>query len=172
MRSKRFIRNRVGRKKASNIELDITSLLDILVIMLVFLLKSYNSSGLVFNVPKGITLPTSESKTISSSGVIVQVSPSTIWVDDKVIYDVNKSKIRRVYDHGRKRIIPLYNELVAKKRIIKQLQKSSPNAKKFSGVTNLIVDKTLKYSYLKKILYTCAEAGFMKYKFIVLGHDE
>ena len=171
MRKQRFIRNRIGRRKTTNFEIDITSLLDILVIMLVFLLKSYNSSGLVFNVPKGISLPKSESRTINTSGVIIQVSPTTIWVDDKVIYDINKSKVKNVYDQGRKRIIPLFNELVAKKKIIKQLEKSSMNAKKFSGVANLIIDKSLKYSFLQKVLYTSAEAGFVKYKFVVLGDE-
>jgi len=171
MRVNRLIRFRGRKKKLGLIDLDITSLLDILVIMLVFLLKSYNSSGVVLNVPKGVTLPISESQAINSPGVIVQVSPTTIWVDDNVIFDINKSRTSAVYDQGRKRIIPLFNELVKKRKIINQVQKSSPEAKKFSGIVNLIVDKSIRYSYLKKLLHTCAEAGFIKYKFIVLNES-
>lgn len=172
MRQARSIRKRMKRSAISSIDLDITSLLDILVIMLVFLLKSYNSSGVVFNVPKSIKLPKSESQNINTSGVIVQVSPTTIWVDNKVIYDINKTSGNNVYDMGRKRIIPLYNELVKKRVLVKQVQKSSPNAKKFSGIVNLMIDKSLRYNYIKRLLFTCAEAGYIKYKFIVHGEND
>ncbi len=167
----RSIRHRGRRVKKGAMELDITSLLDILVIMLVFLLKSYNSSGIVFNVPKGIKLPISQSMALNTSGVIVQVSPEKIYVDDKEILNTQK-RPRRTYDHGGRRIIPLFNELVRKKQMIKRIEKSSPNAQKFSGVANLIIDKSLKYSFIKKIMYTCADAGFKKYKFVVLGEEQ
>lgn len=170
MRLNRSIRNRGRRGKKPLIDLDITSLLDILVIMLVFLLKSYNSTGIVLNVPKDITLPSSNSQDVNTSGVVVQVSPSTIWVDDQII--LNKDKPNgRVYDYNGKRIIPLFNELVNKKNLIKRVEKTSPEAQKFSGVVNLIVDKTIKYSEVKKILFTAAEAGYKSYKFVVLGEE-
>lgn len=167
MRS-RSIRTRGIRKKSQMIDLDITSLLDILVILLVFLLKSYNSSGIILNVPKGIELPTSASSSVNTSGVMVQVSPNIIWVDDKKVLDITENK-RRVYDHGGRRIIPLYDELVKKREEVQNIAKSAPGAKKFQGVVNLIVDKTIKYSYIKKLMYTTAEAGYRKYKFVVMG---
>ena len=170
MRANRLIRKRGRKTKRAVIDLDITSLLDILVIMLVFLLKSYNASGIILNVPKGILLPKSISQSINSTGVNIQVSPDSIWVDDQEIVSQNKPNTR-LYDHDGRRIIPLYNELVKKKQIIKQVQQSAPNASKFTGIANLIVDKSLNYRYLKKVMYTCAEAGFKQYKFVVLGEE-
>ncbi|MBL7664569.1 MAG: biopolymer transporter ExbD [Bacteriovoracaceae bacterium] len=162
------IRKRVSRKKAKNIDVDITSLLDILTILLVFLIQNFNASGIVINVPKGVTLPRSETKSLSHAGVVIQVSTSKIWVDDEEVLDTEKLP-PAVYDQGGNRIIPLFNKLVAVKNAIKQVEKSTPEAKKFSGLANLVVDKTLKYSYLKKVMYTCAEAGFKTYKFVVMG---
>ncbi|MCF8057934.1 MAG: biopolymer transporter ExbD [Bacteriovoracaceae bacterium] len=170
MRLNRSIRNRGRRGKRPPIDLDITSLLDILVIMLVFLLKSYNATGIIMNVPKDITLPTSNSSDVNTSGVVVQVSPSTLWVDNQIILD-KENTTGRVYDYGGRRIIPLFNELIKKKNLIKQVEKTAPEAQKFSGVVNLIVDKTIKYSEVKKILFTAAEAGYKSYKFVVLGED-
>ena len=72
---------------------------------------------------------------------------------------------------GRKRIVPLYNELVKKKELVTQVSKATPNAKKFSGIVNLMIDKSLRYNYIKKLLFTCAEAGYIKYKFIVKGEN-
>lgn len=170
MRKLRSIRNRTRRKKIEMLDLDITSLLDILVILLVFLLKSYNASGVIFNIPEDIKLPKSVSKNLNTSGVVVQVSPNMIWVDDKSVLNIENPP-PRIYDHGGRRIIPLYNELANKRRVIKQVEKTSPDAKKFSGVVNLIVDKTIKYSYLKKLMYTAAEAGYQKFKFVVMGSE-
>ena len=170
MRKNRQIRHRKKRHRISPLELDITSLLDILVILLVFLIKSYNSSGIVLQIPKGVSLPHSESQDMNTSGVMVQVSPSHIWVDEKMIVN-HKAPPPRLYDHGGRRIIPLYNELAAKRKIVESIEKSSARAKKFSGIINLIVDKSLKYSYLKKLMYTCAQAGFKQYKFVVLGEE-
>lgn len=165
------IRKRVKRKKKPPVDVDITSLLDILVILLVFLLKSYNSSGVVFNVPKDISLPYSESQNLNSSGVIVQVSPTAIYVDDKVVLNIKNPTGNKIYDHGNKRIIPLFEELTKKKKLYKQVAKSSENAVDFSGVVNLIVDKSIKYNFIKKLLYTCAESGYQKYKFVVLSEE-
>lgn len=164
----RRYKNSKRRKTLVAAELDITSLLDIITILLVFLVASYDSSGIIFNVPKGVSLPRSETPNRNTMGVVVQVSPETIWVDDKVVLESKESN-RTTYDQGGRRITPLFDALVQKKELIKQTEMTAPNAKKFSGVVNLIVDKTIKYSYLKKLMYTCAEAGYVKYKLVVLG---
>jgi len=163
-RASRFFR----RKKNQVFDIDITSLLDILTILLVFLLQSYNSSGVIINVPKGIEIPKSTSESLNSFGVNVQVSKTQIWVDDKEILNTENQENKNIFDEGGRRIIPLFDELVKIKEVIKQSEKASTEAKKFSGIANLVVDKSLKYEYLKRIMYTCAAAGFKEFKFVVL----
>ena len=128
------------RKKDKVIDIDITSLLDILTILLVFLLQSYNSSGVTINVPKGIELPRSASESLNNFGVNIQVSKTNIWVDDKEVLTSETAKDGQVFDEGGRRIVPLYNELIKIKETIKQTEKLSPQAAKFSGVANLVVD--------------------------------
>lgn len=156
------------RKKVQVFDIDITSLLDILTIMLVFLLQSYNSSGVVINVPKEIELPRSASESLNNFGVNIQVSKTHVWVDDKEVVDASSLPEAQLFDEGGRRIVPLYNELVRIKETIKQSEKLSPQAKKFSGIANLVVDKSIKYNYLKRVMYTCAAAGFKEFKFVVL----
>lgn len=163
-RASRFSR---GKRKETVFDIDITSLLDILTIMLVFLLQSYNSSGVVINVPKEIELPRSASETLNNFGVNIQVSKTQIWVDDAEVVNSDLPN-EQMYDEEGRRIVPLYNELIKIKETIKQSEKLSPQAAKFSGVANLVIDKSLKYNYLKKIMYTCAAAGFKEFKFVVL----
>lgn len=165
--ARRASRFRRGNKKATVFDIDITSLLDILTILLVFLLQNYNSSGVVINVPKDIEIPRSASETLNSFGVNVQVSKTQIWVDDKEVVNTDIPD-DQLFDEGGRRIVPLYNELVKLKETVKASEKLSPEAKKFSGVANLVVDKSLKYNYLKRIMYTCAAAGYKEFKFVVL----
>lgn len=159
------------RKKDTVFDIDITSLLDILTILLVFLLQSYNSSGVIINVPEGIELPRSASESQNNFGVNIQVSKTNIWVDDKEVLSAETAGDSQVFDEGGRRIVPLYDELVKIKETIKQSEKLSPQAKKFSGIANLVVDKSLKYSYLKRVMYTAASAGFKEFKFVVLTEN-
>ena len=125
----RQIRNRGRRRPRKVFDIDITSLLDILVILLVFLLKSYNSSGIILNVPKGITLPGSQSLKENTMGVVIQVSPDMIWVDDQEVLD-RKNETKQDYDmYDERRIVPLFNKLVELKNTIKEVERSSPEAK-------------------------------------------
>ncbi len=156
-------------KKNNAFDIDITSLLDILTILLVFLLQSYNSSGVIINVPKGIELPKSSSESLNNFGVNIQISQTQIWVDDKEVLNTENTDGSNIYDEGGRRVVPLFDQLVKVKELIKQSEKLSPQAKKFSGIANLIVDKSLKYSYVKKIMYTCAAAGFKEFKFVVMS---
>jgi len=166
----RSIRSRKRRDKKEPIDIDITSLLDILVILLVFLLRSYNSSGVTLTIPKGIELPKSKSASINTAGIMIQASKDKIWVDTETVLDIENPPAK-IYDEGGRRIISLYNELIKKKEKIKAMEKQAP-VEKFSGIANLIIDKSLKYSYVKKIMYTCAAAGFKEYKFVVMGEEQ
>ncbi len=170
MSRKRSIRANKKRTKKGIMEIDITSLLDILVILLIFLIKSYNSSGVTLNVPKGIELPKSGSESINTPGVLIQVSKDTIWVDSKTVLDT-ETLPKIIYDQGGRRIVPLFNELVKKKEEIKNLSKQSDKVAKFGGIANLVIDKSLKYSYVKKVMFTAAAAGFKEYKFVVMGQE-
>jgi biopolymer transport protein ExbD len=163
----RRLQSRRRRKNSSVMDIDITSLLDILTILLVFLVQSYNASGVIINVPDGITLPRSASESQNTYGVNVQVSADKIWVDDVEVFNT-ASMPEKVYDNDGRRIIALYNELVRVKENIKRTEKTSPDAAKFSGIANLVIDKTLKYNYVKRVMFTCADAGFKEFKFVVL----
>lgn len=155
------------KKKRKVIKLNLASMLDIMIILLFFLIKNYSATGNVVRIPKDVNLPLSESENNNTSGVHVQVSPTSIWVDDKAVLDITTAKSDNAYDQDGRRIVPLYDELVKIRETSLQIQKTTEEAPQFSGNVNLVIDKTIKYNYLKKILHTCAEAGFVKYKLVV-----
>jgi len=164
---RRSIQSQSRKKKRKIMKLNLAAMLDIMIILLFFLIKNYSATGNVVRIPKDVNLPLSESENNNTTGVHVQVSATKIWVDDSTVLDVNTAT-NKSYDQDGLRIISLYDELVKKRETIMQIQKSTDGStEQFSGNVNLVIDESIKYSYIKKILHTCAEAGFIKYKLVV-----
>lgn len=148
--------NDKGRRKSEPMDLDITSLLDILVILLVFLLKSYNASDLRLDLVKNIKVPNSQARKLGGHSVIVQVDrESNIWIQKKRIGSVNSS--------GQK-IKSLFSYLENEQKIYKEKNKKENRS------INLVFDKELSYKKMKKIMHTSALAGYTEFKFIVQGN--
>lgn len=165
------IRKRQKKKRRQPAEIDITSLLDILVILLVFLLRSYDASQVLIQVPEVIELPISNSMSINTEGVILQISENKIWVDSELVYD-KENKENILFARNGMRVVPIYNALVEKKETFKSTARLTPETKPFSGIANLVVHKKIRYDYLRKILYTVAESGFKSYKFVVMSEEQ
>lgn len=170
MRKKRF---NTRKKVKQELDVDITSLLDILVILLVFLLKSYNASDLKLEVAKNISLPNSKSQQLGNMAVIVQVSAERdLWI--------NNIKIGRLPASTEEKVDLLYNalETEGKKQDekIKELesvasQKSALATRKANRKrVNIVMDQSLPYEVLRKVMHTSALAGFPEFKFIVQGN--
>ncbi len=147
----------VGRRqKKKELDVDITSLLDILVILLVFLLKSYNASDLKLELAKGISLPRSQSRNLGHHAVVVQVSKKReIYLNNKVIGRIA---------NGEEKISTLFNALTEIKKIEDQKEKKKRNIK-----VNIVLDQGLSYGTMKSVMHTAASAGFPEFKFIVTG---
>ncbi len=169
----RLIRFRNQRKSREPMDLDITSLLDILVILLVFLLKVYSANNIIINIPKDVELPTSKSEALNTDALVVQLSKEKIYVDSKEVIDYfSNPEGLVVYGDDGRLVIPLYDKLVQIKEEL-ELTKAQANIEKdFSAILNLVVDKEVEYKEVKRVLYTAAQAGFKQYKFVVLSPEQ
>lgn len=151
---KMFGKNKRQKKEVE--ELDITSLLDVLVILLVFLLKSYNASDLKVNLVDNLKMANSESRKLGNHNVIVQVDKEKkIWI--------NKEQIATYTGQSE------VSELKQKLEELKQDRKIANDTKKPEKI-NLIFDKDLPYEVVKTVMHTSAVAGFKEFKFIVSGN--
>lgn len=143
------------REKAEPMELDITSLLDILVILLVFLLKSYNATNLKLDLVKSLVIPDSKARDLGAHAIILQVDKdANIWCENK--------KIGRATEGNK--IDPLYDFLKNKREIA-----STDESKKAKSI-NLVLHKTLPYKAMQGVMHTSALAGYTDFKFIVQGN--
>ncbi len=126
----RNIINRRKRKKL-NVELflQLTSMMDILIIIVVFMLKSYATNSVAFATLSGIELPQSTSQEVPSDSLNLVVEPTGITFDNEKILEFNKPQnIADMKDmtaenttyeipekflrDGGRRILPLFDAMV------------------------------------------------------------
>lgn len=170
--SSRSIKYRRANKSRGPIELDITALLDVFIVLLVFLVFSSQSSGLMTSVASIIELPQSTSTALAGKAVSIQVSKSQIWVDEKEVLNTQTMDSDDLFDKEGQKIVPLYHYLLKIKSKMEKNQELSPKAMGFTGEINLAVDKTLKYNYLKRIISTCSAAGFKKMRLVTASDSK
>ncbi|OUR97117.1 hypothetical protein A9Q84_12365 [Halobacteriovorax marinus] len=168
-------RRSVINKEKVELDIDITSLLDILVILLVFLLKSYNPSDLKLDVTGNLEIPESVSKKLGNSAVTIQVTRNkVVYIDNKEIGRITNSKSTIVFLEKKLKDLMKINEketqqLKARNVAsgdIKTLEKRLQTKRQ----VNIVMDQELSYSLMQQVMHTSAVAGFSKFKFIVQGN--
>ena len=160
MRRMFFKKNK--REKKEEMELDITSLLDVLVILLVFLLKSYNASDLKLNLVKDLVIPDSQARKLGHHAVTIQVSK------DATIF-INNKKIGATATKGENPIL-LEKLKEFKANEMDRTPAESKISKKEVKNINLVFDENLPYQVMKSVMHTSAMAGYTEFKFIVQGN--
>ncbi len=153
---------RKKRKSSQVEEIDITSLLDILVILLVFLLRSFNDSELSVDIANELALPYSVSRAGAQHGIILQVNQQkNIFINTDIVGNLNDGETLNT----------LKSELLKRYKIKKDQVDSNKQKKEESFLINLIFDRGLTYETINDVMTTAAESGFGKYKLIIQGQE-
>jgi biopolymer transport protein ExbD len=151
-------------------ELNITAMLDMMTIILVFLLKSYSASSSAVALSDDLMLPMSSSQTTVEEAIKVTVTQKNITVEDRVVCNL----INGVVDPSAKKdgdagyfITPLYNKLREEVAKLETIAKYNPNMR-FGGKIIIIGDKKISYRLLTEILYTAGQAKLGQFRLMVL----
>lgn len=155
---KRFSRHRVREA----VDVDITSLLDILTILLVFLLKSYNASDLKLDLQEGVEMADSEARSMTRFAPVVQVSK-----DAKVF--INNKELGRLPASGEMAILTNALKSTREKQELEN-QKKNQGHRLNTELVNLVFDRELDYGVVQRIMHDSALAGYSQFKFIVKGN--
>ena len=155
-----FVRKKVlghgGRN--TNASLSLTSMIDFLVVTVVFLLMTFSASGQT-PMAKGVELPKAENTMDMIDAPIVAITGSEVLADGSAA-----GNTRAIEDSKRmQRIDELFNILKAKRELWKQ---THPN-KDFPGVVMLQIDQNIKAVIVKSVFQTAAFAGFPNVSFMV-----
>src|SRR5512137_158282 len=95
-RARRKARERAGEIK----ELNIVAMMDMMTILLVFLLKSYQASTLSVNMSEGMTIPVSSTQLAPQENISVTVSMNEVAVNDRKVVTMQCGVIPPSYKDG------------------------------------------------------------------------
>jgi biopolymer transport protein ExbD len=155
-----FVRKKVtgGGGRSINASLSLTSMIDFLVVTVVFLLITFSASGET-PTSKNVKLPEAENTLDMIDAPMVAIAGSLILVDGNPA-----GNTRAIEDTKRlQRIDELFNVLKAKKEVWKQLHPG----KEFPAVVVLQIDQDVPAIVVKSVFQTAAFAGYPNVSFMV-----
>ncbi|MGA1825816.1 MAG: ExbD/TolR family protein [bacterium] len=142
------------RKKNKIVVLSLTSLIDVFIILLIFLLKHYSLEPDIGIYIKDLQLPVSTSKKAPEHAVIITATKDSILFNGHHIKEADT-----IEKQNELLIQELYNALLENKRHTLKIASLNPSIV-FSGKIIIQADKKLPYSIIKKLIYTCGMAEF------------
>lgn len=164
--SKRY----VNKRTEGTFKIQITSMVDMFVIILVFLLKSFTTSPVQITPSDQLALPASTSTKDPVDGLKMVVTQQGIFVDDLKVAEVREGGLATGQTDAADPnfIRPLFNELDKHAEKSRNIAKVNEEVK-FDGKIIVQADKQLTYDLLRKVMYTSMMAGYADVKFAVIS---
>lgn len=152
------VRTRFGNKK--RLTLQLTSLLDMFTIILVFLMVSFQSNDEDFVLHAGVMLPASSAKSPFKPGVNMAITHEAVFVDGKKIYPLLKGgKVTdEAFDAGKV------------DQIVDAIDTTWKKQKKEKGAEQIVLmqaDRGLPYRTIHLVMKSAAHAGFYRFRLAV-----
>jgi biopolymer transport protein ExbD len=145
-------------RRSTNAGLSLTSMIDFLIVVVVFLLMTFSASGET-PISKGLTLPQAENTMDMVDAPMVAINGSQILVNGNAAGNTHA-----IEDSKRlTRIDELFNVLKGQREVWKQLHPG----KEFPGVVILQVDQDVPAVVVKSTFQTAAFAGYPNVSFMV-----
>ena len=154
-------------------DLNITPMMDMMTIILVFLLKSFSSSTSLITMDQNLSVPPSITRLQPKQAVPLTITKRVILIEGEPVAPISGGKV----DPAQKRdgengyyITP----------IVELLQKISNRERRVAEMTGgtyeaelmVVADRTTPYRLLTEILYSCGQAGYQNYRLLVLKTRE
>ncbi len=132
----------------------LTSLVDMLTILLVFLLKSFSVEGSLVTASEQLTLPESTSRVQPAVMVNVEITQSAINIDGETV-----TTVASLADSDTMLVAPLYDGL-------RQIAERTGSSGEENRLT-IQCDRSIDFRIVKKIMFTCAQASFSDFSLLV-----
>ncbi len=147
-------------RKATNAELNVVPMVDMMTMLVIFLLQQFSSTGEVMYMQKDIKLPD------ASHGQMIEVAPVVAISAQQVV--VTGSKVADIADldrdSGYLNIPGLEERLRDEKKRWEFIHKQDPSSK-WDGVVNIQADRAVPFRIVKRVMYSCGVAGYFSVNF-------
>jgi len=150
-------------------DLNITPMMDMMTIILVFLLKSFSSSASTITFDSNLQVPKSTTQLKMKLALAVTITKKVILVEGDAIAPINLGRVdptvKRDGENGYY-ITPLVD--ILEKHAKREKKVAELTGQKFDAQLMIIADQTTPYRLLTEIFYSCGQAGYANYRLVVL----
>jgi biopolymer transport protein TolR len=153
------LEKRAARKArgGASMDMNLVSLIDVFTILIFFLLSSASGVELLTS-PKAVKLPASTAEKAPKETVVLVVAGDEIIVEGRRVAMVSEAAA------GTDDLIPSLKaelDVLAQRKVVRAENKTETQA------VTIMADKDIPYSLLRKVMATCARAGFSDVAFAV-----
>jgi biopolymer transport protein ExbD len=157
------IRRRRRARGSSVVKLNITSMIDMFTLMVVFLIQNYSAQGQLVTPAEGLQLPKSSVEKNAAVALNVQISQGSIIVENQVV--LNKTQYEALLTQKEFMVEPLFKAL---KKFSDEAKKSSKMfGTEYSGKIAIQGDIEIPYNVLTRVMYTCGQSGYPNMNLVV-----
>ena len=149
-------------------ELNITAMMDMMTIILVFLIKSYASSSVNMTASEDLKPPISSTRLTPKDTIAITVTQKHVLVGDKPKVALENGQLKPGDLSGRL-VVPLDQAL--KKEVEKLKMIEERGGTPFSHELTVIGDKRIQYDLLMSVLYTAGQNELENYRFVVIQKE-
>ncbi|HMV65730.1 MAG TPA: biopolymer transporter ExbD [Myxococcota bacterium] len=146
--------------------LNLTPMMDIMTILLVFLIQSFATEPANINVNLDLRPPQSTANVPMAPATKVVISAKEIVVDDEVVATMEEAKL----EQGQKEIPAVRDALVARADHIRALEKLGGPA--FDGKLLVVAHNTTPYALFTAVLYSAGQAKYGQFELVVMKKGE
>lgn len=151
-------------------ELNLTAMMDMMTIILVFLLKSFSATTVSMSASQDLKPPVSTTRQTPRDTVAVTVTPTAILVGEKSVVVLKNGQIPADKLNGQRLVVPLSEALKKEVDKLKWIADKNPAAP-FNGELSVIGDKRIPYDLLLTVLYTAGQNELQNYRFVVIQNE-
>lgn len=176
-------KEREAEEEAITSELNITAMMDMMTILLVFLLKSFGANAANITTNEDLVVPQSTSAHKVDELVAVTITAKQILVGDRAVVELETVQgadgkplavvPASVRDNGGRGmlIVPVEEQLRKEMDKIRQIAEYNPSMQ-LKNQISIVGDGNTPYDVLTMVLYTAGKVGLDGYKFVVIGEQQ
>ncbi len=157
-------RNRRIKIRSVHTPLRLTSMMDILTVLLLFLLKSFVVEGEVITPIPGVELPESSSESSPQASVVIAIFDDTVMMDGRVVASVSET-----IASGEMFIETLAARLDEARERATEIARLRGDDEEFAGKVAIQGDREIDFAILQRVMYTCSVSGYENIALAVIG---
>ena len=159
-------RRRQKKKGAMPTPLRLTSMMDILTVLLLFLLKSFVVEGEVIMPAPGVDLPESSSDTPPRASLVVAIFDGAVLVDGQMVARMNEAQATAGGDLLIPELAVRLEKARGQEREIARLRGEEVDAEPKLAIQG---DRDIPFALLQRVMYTCNRSGYADISLAVIG---